>query len=99
MAQGGAAAAVFLAVIVGFCALLTVKIRQRRNWARLVYLALEVLSLLAYMGNGSDVRLMERATSAVADALLIAALYLLFSQPASGWFRGDLPAAPQMRTG
>lgn len=78
---------VFTFALLGF---LIFKISAGRNWARITFLVMFIIGVLPALPIVLD----EFSRSAVVGALSVAqtglqvyALYLLFTQPSSGWFR------------
>jgi uncharacterized membrane protein len=88
---------VYIAVpsaIVGFVvrAWLTIKIYEGRNWARMTLLVLALLGLVVFLVTAS--RVFARSPTSVfmrigLTALLLAALGILFTRPASEWFKRE----------
>lgn len=79
-----------LAVALALSAWLTLEISRGRNWARIALLLLCAFGLVAFVPNLHDV--FARSVGMGALSLLqclvqLAALYLVFTQPASAWFR------------
>ena len=75
---------------------LVVLINGRRNWARLLYLALFILSLV-YLGNlirGFGEYPLLAVSSAISTILQFAAILLLFQRPSSAWFKAQEQKAP-----
>jgi len=71
------------------------KISAGRNWARITYLVMSIIGVLPTL----PIVLGEFSRSAVVGALSVAqiglqvyALFLLFTQPGSSWFRKVVPA-------
>ena len=72
-----------------------------RNWARVLYLVLVVLSLMAFPSSLNDsqrpvVEIGLEAVSFVADA---GSLFLLFTTPGSLWFQMPASGARRRRRG
>lgn len=78
---------VFTGVMIAFACFLNVKISSGRNWARVTFLIVLVLSwILMFLPGGRDLTTMEIAVngaSAIVDAV---AAYLLFTRPGALWF-------------
>ena len=82
---------VFTFALIGF---LIFKISAGRNWARITFLVLFIIGVLPTL----PIVFGEFSRSAVVGALSVAqiglqvyALFLLFTQPGSGWFRKAVP--------
>lgn len=82
----------FTFALIGF---LIFKISAGRNWARITFLVMFIIGVLPTL----PIVLGEFSRSAVVGALSVAqiglqvyALFLLFTQPGSSWFRKVLPA-------
>lgn len=95
----GMAAAAFTNFILIFTfaliAFLIFKISAGRNWARITFLVMFIIGVLPTL----PIVLGEFSRSAVVGALSVAqiglqvyALFLLFTQPGSSWFRKVVPA-------
>lgn len=83
---------VFTFALMGF---LIFKISAGRNWARITFLVMFIIGVLPTL----PIVLGEFSRSAVVGALSVAqiglqvyALFLLFTQPGSSWFRKVVPA-------
>ena len=83
---------IFTFALIGF---LIFKISAGRNWARITFLVMFIIGVLPTL----PIVLGEFSRSAVVGALSVAqiglqvyALFLLFTQPGSSWFRKVLPA-------
>lgn len=83
---------VFTFALIGF---LIFKISAGRNWARITFLVMFIIGVLPTL----PIVLGEFSRSAVVGALSVAqiglqlyALFLLFTQPGSSWFRKVVPA-------
>jgi len=80
---------VFVAVLVGFSALLNLFIHRGRNWARIAWLGMTLLDFVSRLV--SDDRLIqagafEQALSLLDLLLTCAVLFLLFTRPGAPWF-------------
>ena len=83
---------IFTFALIGF---LIFKISAGRNWARITFLVMFIIGVLPTL----PIVLGEFSRSAVVGALSVAqiglqvyALFLLFTQPGSSWFRKVVPA-------
>jgi hypothetical protein len=84
---------VFIGLYSALVAWLLYKIGRRRNWARIVYLVLAVISylMIAFDWRSSVESYRAHPSTIVLDfagmVTEICALYLLFSRPGSTWFK------------
>ena len=89
----GMAAAAFTSFILIFTfaliAFLIFKISAGRNWARITFLVMFIIGVLLGEFSRSAV---VGALSAAQIGLQVYALFLLFTQPGSSWFRKVVPA-------
>ena len=83
---------IFTFALIGF---LILRISAGRNWARITFLVMFIIGVLPAL----PMVLSEFSRSAVVGALSVAqtglqvyALFLLFTQPGSSWFRKVVPA-------
>ena len=86
----GAAFAVVMLLVFGLVGFLTIKVYQGRNWARIVMLALTVLSVVVMLFPSDE----SRADGPMLQGLYlfdvlieVVAMYLVFSKPGSLWFK------------
>lgn len=86
-------AVIFQLVIFALVAYLNVSILRCRNWARIVSLVLTILGLLfvALVPNPPDITVVERLIAGLSSILDLAAMYLLFTEPSSVWFKSGRP--------
>jgi hypothetical protein len=81
---------IFVLTVLAFAAFINVKISRGRNWARIVFLVVVVISVAAFFlpdEGGRAISALESATSLISLVVDIAVVYLLFSWPGALWFR------------
>lgn len=98
-ADGAVASFIGLAVqlaMVAFVAYVNVSIFRGRNWARIVGLLLTLLEVAFLLAAPTlpDAAVIETVCNWIAAALDVAAMVMLFTLPASAWFKPFGPAGP-----
>lgn len=92
-AAADGAGLVLLAFMVPLFALsivMNLSIGRGRNWARILFLALYLLSVFSFLGALDDMLALpafEVALDSIVMAMETVALYLLFTRPGALWFR------------
>jgi len=86
----GVALTVIMLLLFGLVGFLNLKVYQGRNWARIVMLALTVLSVVVMLFPSDE----SRADGPLLQGLYlfdvlieVVAMYLVFSKPGSLWFK------------
>jgi hypothetical protein len=81
---------VLVLMVLGLAVVVNIFIWQGRNWARILFLVLAVISVLSFVGTIDEI-LSHSATEIVLNvatlAIDVVAMYLLFTKPGALWFR------------
>lgn len=89
-AAAGVAVTVAMLLIFGLFGLVTVRLHQGRNWARIVMLVLTALSVVTMLFPSDESSAQGPLLQGLYlfDVLIeVIAMYLVFSKPGSGWFK------------
>ena len=82
--------AIFAFAVLAMAAFINVQISRGRNWARIVFLVLVVVSIVVSFlpdEEGRAISTFESALSVISMVVDIVVTYLLFSWPGALWFR------------
>jgi uncharacterized membrane protein len=81
---------IVMAALLAFAAFINVQISKGRNWARIVFLVVVVLSVgLMFLPDegGRPISTVESTLSGISLIVDLVVVYLLFSWPGALWFR------------